>query len=143
MSKRDRTITQVEQFLRSKGASSLQVTQAIHRLSDLRYLNDHAYAQRWVNRRLAVRPMGEERLKAELQAKGISEALAARVTAEALREIDERVLAQRALQSAQRHDRRLTSSQMMRLLRQRGFSEETIDRMIEESRMNEEPVYEE
>lgn len=87
--------------------------------------------------------MGEERLKAELQAKGISEALAARVTAEALRETDEKALAQRALQSAQRHDRRLTSSQMVRLLRQRGFSEETIDRMIEESRMNEEPVYEE
>jgi len=87
--------------------------------------------------------MGEERLKAELQAEGISEALAARVTAEALREIDERVLAQRALQSAQRHDRRLTSSQMMRFLRQRGFSEETIDRMIEKFSINEETLYEE
>lgn len=87
--------------------------------------------------------MGEERLKAELQAKGISEALAARATAEAFRETDERVLARRALQSAQRHDRRLTSSQIVRLLRQRGFSEETIDRMIEASRMNEESVYEE
>jgi len=87
--------------------------------------------------------MGEERLKAELQAEGISEALAARVTAEALREIDERVLAQRALQSAQRHDRRLTSSQMMRFLRQRGFSEETSDRMIEKFSINEETLYEE
>lgn len=84
--------------------------------------------------------MGEERLKAELQAKGISETLAGRVTAEALREIDEWVLAQRAIQAAQRHGRRLTSSQMVRLLSQRGFSEETIDRMIEETR---EPVYEE
>jgi regulatory protein len=100
LAKRDRTITQVEQFLKSKGASSLQVTRTIHRLSDLRYLDDHAYAQRWINKRLAARPMGEERLKAELQAKGISEALAARVTAEAFRETDERVVAQRALQAA-------------------------------------------
>lgn len=87
--------------------------------------------------------MGEERLKAELQAKGISEVLAAQVTAEALREKDERLLARRALQAAQRRGCRLTSPQMVRLLRQRGFSEETIDRMIEEFRINEEPVYEE
>jgi regulatory protein len=143
LAKRDRTITQVEQFLRSKGASSLQVAQTIHRLSDLRYLNDHAYAQRWVNKRLAVRPMGEERLKAELQAKGISEVMAARVAAEAIRETDEKILARRALQAAQRHGRRSTSSQMMRFLRQRGFSEETIDRMIEKFSTNEETLYEE
>ena len=86
--------------------------------------------------------MGEERLKAELQAKGISEALAARVTAEAFRETDERVVAQRVLQAA-RQNRRLTLSQIVFLLRQRGFREETIDRMIEEFRINEEPVYEE
>jgi regulatory protein len=143
LARRDRTVAQVEQYLASKGASPFQVQQTVRRLSDLSYLNDYAYAQRWVDSRLAVRPMGGEGLKAELQAKGISEALAARVTAEALRVIDERILAQRALQAAQRHGRRLTSSQMVRLLRQRGFSEETIDRMIEESRINQELVYEE
>ena len=87
--------------------------------------------------------MGEERLKAELQAKGISEALAALVSAEAVRESDEEVLAHRAIQAAQRHGRRLPSSHMVRLLHQRGFREETIDRMIEEFRINEEPVHEE
>ena len=85
--------------------------------------------------------MGEERLKVELQAKGISEALAAQVAAEALRERDERGLARRALQAAQYRGHRLTSAQIGYLLRQRGFSEETIDRMIEES--NEESGYEE
>jgi len=85
--------------------------------------------------------MGEERLKVELQAKGISEALAAQVAAEALRERDERVLARCALQAAQHRGRRLTAAQIGYLLRQRGFSEETIDRMIEES--NEESGYEE
>ena len=143
LARRDRTVAQVEQFLRSKGASPLQVRQTVRRLSDLRYLNDYAYAQRWVDNRLASRPMGQERLKAELQAKGIAETVVDRVMAEALRKIDERVLAQRALQAAQRHGRRLASSQMARLLRQRGFSEETIDRMIGQSGISEEPVYEE
>lgn len=143
LARRDRTVAQVERFLASKGASPLQVRQTVRRLSDLTYLDDHAYAQRWVNNRLAVRPMGEERLKVELQAKGIAEALAAQVTSEALKEIDERLLAERTLQAAQRHGRRLTSSQMVRLLHRRGFSQETIDHMIENDGLREEPVYDE
>ncbi|MBX3329234.1 MAG: RecX family transcriptional regulator [Nitrospira sp.] len=143
LARRDRTVVQVERYLLSKGASPLQVRQIVRRLSDLSYLNDHAYAQRWIGNRLASRPMGRERLKAELQAKGIAETLADRVIADAFREADEEAVAHRALQTAQRHGRRLTRSQTMRLLRQRGFSEETIDRMIGQSRINEEPVYEE
>lgn len=140
---RDRTVAQVERYLASKGASPLQVRQTVRRLSDLTYLDDYAYAQRWVNKRLAVRPMGEERLKAELQSKGISEALVARVIAEALRQTDEKVLARCALQAAQRHGRRLTRSQTIHLLHRRGFSQEIIDRMIEEYGLREEPAHEE
>ncbi|MCS6294228.1 MAG: RecX family transcriptional regulator, partial [Nitrospira sp.] len=66
----DRTVIQVEQFLLSKGASAPQAKQTISRLSDLRYLDDRAYAGRWVESRLARQPMGRERLLAELQAKG-------------------------------------------------------------------------
>lgn len=112
-------------------------------MSDLSYLNDYAYAQRWVDNRLASQPMGQERLRAELQGKGIAETLADRVIADAFQEADEEAVARRALRAAQRHGRRLTRSQMIRLLRQRGFSQETIDRMIGEFGINEEPVYEE
>ena len=143
LARRDRTVVQVERYLLSKGASPLQVRQTIRRLSDLSYLSDYDYARRWVDNRLASRPMGQERLKAELQAKGIAETLADRVIAEAFREADEEAVAHRALQDAQRPGRRLTSPQMGRLLRQRGFSEETIDRMIRGGRINEESVYEE
>jgi regulatory protein len=115
----------------------------IRRLSDLQYLNDQAYAERWADRRLATRPMGEERLKAELQAKGIPDVSVGRVVADIFREVDEETLAHRAVKAVQRSGRLLTSSQMVRLLHQRGFREETIDRMIEEFRMNEEPIHEE
>ncbi|MEK9141354.1 MAG: RecX family transcriptional regulator, partial [Nitrospirota bacterium] len=79
LARRDRTMAQVEQFLRSKGALPVQIRHIIRRLSDLRYLDDHAYAQRWVERRLVSRPMGQVRIKAELQAKGIAETVADRV----------------------------------------------------------------
>jgi regulatory protein len=140
---RDRTVVQVERYLLSKGASPLQVRQTVRRLSDLSYLDDYAYAQRWVDNRLASRPMGQERLKVELQAKGIAETLANRVIADAFRDANEEAVAHRALQAAQRHGRRLTRSQTVQFLRQRGFSEETIDCMIGEFRINEEPVDEE
>ncbi|MGA6828382.1 regulatory protein RecX [Nitrospira sp. NS4] len=126
----DRTVAQVEQFLRSKGASPAQARQIIGRLSDLRYLNDRAYAERWVESRLTRRPMGRERLKAELQAKGIGEAVADEAIGTSLQEVDEEALARRALKARQRNGRRVTPVQAVRLLRQWGFEEETIDRII-------------
>lgn len=126
----DRTVAQVEQFLLSKGASVAQAKQAIGRLSDLRYLDDRAYAGRWVESRMARQPMGRERLSAELQAKGIQEAVAERAVQEALCEIDEETLARRALKAWQRKGRRVGVLQAVRLLRQWGFEEETIERTI-------------
>ncbi len=130
LARRDRTVAQVEQFLRNKGASPAQAKQTIGRLSDLRYLNDRAYAGRWVESRLSRQPMGRERLKAELQAKGIAEAVADGAIRDALRGVDEEALARRALKARQRRGQRLTAIQSLRLLRQWGFEEETIDRMI-------------
>ncbi len=143
LARRDRTIAQVAQYLTLRGASSRQVGQVIHRLSDLRYLDDHAYAQRWVDTRLSTRPMGRERLKAELLAKGISDGVAARVLAETFREVSEERLARRVLEVASRHGRRLPLSQLARLLQQRGFGEEVVDRMMAEFRGSEDGLDEE
>lgn len=126
----DRTVAQVEQFLLSKGASATQAKQTISRLSDLRYLDDRAYAGRWIESRLTRQPMGRERLLAELQSRGIGEAVAERAVQEALREIDEDTLARQALKGWQRKRQRVTVSQAVRLLRQWGFEEETIERTI-------------
>ncbi|MCC6140611.1 MAG: regulatory protein RecX [Nitrospira sp.] len=126
----NRTVAQVEQFLLSKGASASRAKQVIGRLSDLRYLDDRAYAERWIESRLARQPMGRERLLAELQGKGIQDALAENAIQDALRGTDEEALARRALKAWQRKGRRATLSQAVRLLRQWGFGEEAIERTI-------------
>jgi len=126
----DRTTAQVEHFLRARGASPAQVKHTIGRLSDLRYLNDRAYAERWIEACLARRPMGRERLEAELLAKGVPETVAGQAIRAALRDLDEEALARRVLLHVRRTGRQLTPVQSMRLLRQRGFEEETIERMI-------------
>jgi regulatory protein len=51
----DRTAAQVERFLTRKGASSAQAKQILSRLSTLRYLDDRAYAARWIETTLARR----------------------------------------------------------------------------------------
>ncbi len=126
----DRTVAQVEQFLLSKGASALQVKQTVGRLADLRYLDDEAYAGRWIESRVARQPMGRERLLAELQAKGIKEAVAEKALRDVLSKVDDETLAKQALKSWQRKGRRVTVLQAVRLLRQWGFEEETIERTI-------------
>lgn len=126
----DRTVAQVERFLLDKGASPAQARQTIGRLSDLRYLNDRAYAERWIESRLARQPVGRERLNAELQAKGIGEAVADEAIGAVLHDVDEETLARKALKARQRNGRRVTPVQAVRLLRQWGFEEDTIDRII-------------
>ena len=140
---RDRTSAQVEQFLESKGASSRQITQTIRRLCERHYLDDHAYAERWVERRLVSRPMGPERLTVELLGKGISDTLAAQVVAKTFRTVDEDVLAHRLLVEKFGESRRGTIPQVVRCLRQRGFTEDTIDRMVRVSHVKEEQAHDE
>lgn len=130
----DRTAAQVEHFLRNKGATPAQARQTVVRLSALRYLDDRAYVERWVEARLARQPMGRERLKAELLQKGIAESLAESILRKTLSAADEETWARRALWARERRSRKLTAIQAFRLLRQWGFEEESIERIIEERR---------
>jgi regulatory protein len=129
----DRTAAQVERFLTSKGASSGQIKQVITRLSALKYLDDRAYAARWVESTLERRPMGRDRLKNELMARGLGESLADVAIVEALRGIDEEALARQALRHKGRYRRPVPRQRKVSFLRQRGFAEETIERIIRDS----------
>jgi len=76
------------------------------------------------------RPIGREGLKSELLARGLSEALADEVIGDALQDVDEDTLARRALRMQRRNRPRLSPRQTASFLRQRGFAEETIERII-------------
>jgi regulatory protein len=130
LASRDRTAAQVERFLLHKGAAPAEVREIVGRLSRLRYVDDRAYAERWIEARLARRPMGRARLEAELLAHGVSDTLVGQAMREALRNLDEETLARCALSMTRRAGRRLTPGQAMRLLRQRGFEEETVERIM-------------
>jgi regulatory protein len=125
----DRTAAQVERFLTRKGASSAQAKQTLSRLSRLRYLDDRAYAARWIQATLARRPIGPERLKNELVNRGLSETVADEMTRKGLEEVDEETLARRAVFLQGRRGS-LLPQRVAGLLRRRGFAEDTIERII-------------
>jgi regulatory protein len=126
----DRTTTQVRAYLLHRGASPSQADRATRRLSDLKYLDDRAFAERWLDRQLNRQPMGPTRLQAELEARGVPGPLAEQVVREVLRGSNEDLLARRALAARRRTGRRLRPQDGARLLRQWGFDEEIIARII-------------
>jgi regulatory protein len=136
----DRTAAQVERFLATKGASPAEVKQVISRLSALRYLDDRAYAVRWLEATLARRPMARDRLRTELTAKGLAESLVDDTILEGLEGTDDDALARRALTMKGRDGGRLSLQRKVLLLRRRGFGEETIERIIGDCSGKERPT---
>lgn len=126
----DRTAAQVESFLLRKGASRGQMKETIRRLCDLRYLDDGAYAKRWVEARLTLRPMGQARLESELLAKGVPQTLVEGAVRDALQHVEEEALARQALHLRTRNGRQLLPRQAVSFLRRRGFTEETIKDLV-------------
>ncbi|HJT21878.1 MAG TPA: regulatory protein RecX [Nitrospira sp.] len=130
----DRTTAQVEALLRAKGAGPRETRTIVGRLQDLGYLDDRAYAERWIEGRLARKPMGIERLRYELLGKGLPEDLTDDAIRAQLGDIDEDTLARRALAMRQRRGGRLSPLHASYLLHRWGFAEETVARIIGEYR---------
>lgn len=128
----DRTTKQVEEFLRTRGASPAQIARTIRRLVTLRYLDDSAYAERRIASRLARGPFGTARLRAELLRRGLPEVVIDAALRRTPGEVDQDALARRAVGLKQRRGGRLSPQQTLRLLRQRGFDEDVISRIMGE-----------
>ncbi|MCG8352383.1 MAG: RecX family transcriptional regulator [Chloroflexales bacterium] len=69
---RPRSITEVRERLRRKAFGETSIEAAITRLTDLELLDDNAFAQFWVENRLACRPRGARALRDELRRKGVA-----------------------------------------------------------------------
>lgn len=129
----DRTASQIETHLLRTGATAAQARAVLAKLTALRYVDDEAYALRWAESRLRRVPMGKERLRAELLGKGLDEPVVERALAACYGGRDEESLGRAALSG--RNKRTKTSARKAAgFLRQRGFEEEVIERVIRHAR---------
>ena len=122
LARSDKTVAQIERALQAKGASEAQCRAVVRELERRGYLNDEAFAVRWAERALSHRPMGAQRLTAELLNRGFDESTVDRAVRRAFHGRSEEELACRALEGRVRS----TPNQLIRFLRQRGFDDDTI-----------------
>jgi regulatory protein len=134
LARKDRTEAQVRAYLARRGASTALTRKLIREFIRNGYVNDSGYAQRWALARLEKRPMGRERLQAELLAQGFGGALVTDTVERLYRGRSERELAQRLL--AGRRDVRMPRdlARAAGLLRRHGFNDETIEAIVREDR---------
>lgn len=97
----------------------------------LRYLDDEAFAARWIDRRLARMPMGRARLQEELLATGCPEHIVHATLRAIYRKVSERDLAMQVVTTAGQTTSAQALGRIARLLNQRGFDEDTIETVME------------
>ena len=127
LARSDKTRSQIERYLISRGAPLGSVATVLQRLEGRGYLNDTAYACRWAERRLAMKPMGRRRMTSELLQHGFTDRVAVVTIGLVYADVTETELAARAL--AQRGSRK-TQAQKGRFLHGRGFTGSTIARVL-------------
>ena len=130
LARSDRTTAQIERLLAVKGASPSQVRATVRLLRSLRYLDDVAFAARWIDRRLARIPMGRARLQEELLATGCPEPIVQSTLRIGYHKVSERELAMQVVRMAGRANSAQTVGRLTRLLHQRGFDEDTIETVM-------------
>jgi len=128
LARRDRTESQVTSFLRRRGVSAARIAGLRGRLRRLGYLNDDVFARRWAESRIARKPMGRLRLEAELLAQGLDRPVVLNTLGAVYGGRSERDLARDLLQT--RAGKALSQARQVRLLRNYGFSEETIELVL-------------
>ena len=131
LARSDRTTAQIERLLAAKGASPSQIRATVRRLMSLRYLDDEAFAARWIDRRLARMPMGRARLQEELLATGCPEHIVHATLRAIYRKVSERDLAMQVVTTAGQTTSAQALGRIARLLNQRGFDEDTIETVME------------
>lgn len=131
---RDRTSAELTDLLAAKGFGEAESRAAVDRLKEEGYLNDRRFAVAWARGRVHTKPMGSYRLRRELEIKGVDLELVREVL-EDIYEQGEESLARRAMQGKlARLGRRTGQSPSLpvaRFLQRRGFSSDTIRRLLQ------------
>jgi regulatory protein len=121
LARSDRTEAQVKGYLVRLGASAARAQALIRRFQERGYLDDAGYARRWARDRLTRKPMGRDRLEAELIAKGVTPLVAAETLDELYSDEHEQTLAETLARRA---------SVTPAFLRGRGFQEDVIEAVL-------------
>jgi len=130
---RRRSNSEMRGRLEEKGFPPAQVAATMGELERLRYLDDAAFAESYINDRINLRPAGRYLIRQELRAKGLDKTLIDQKLDELLDRERELSLARRVADKKRRllhtDDRRKAAAKLVGFLRGRGFSSEIISQL--------------
>lgn len=133
ISYRPRAAGELRTKLREKGYAPEAVDAAVARMQELRYLDDEAFAERWVESRQSSRPRSERMLKRELAQKGVDKETIERTIEEA--GVDEYgdalELARKKYESLRKEDRDVRYRRLTGFLGRRGYGYDIIRQVME------------
>lgn len=124
---RSRSRYEVQLHLRRKGMSEAEIQATLERLEDRGLLNDQAFAQMWVNDRMALRPRSRRQLEQELALKGIGRAIIQTVLNE-LPEDESMAALQRLVDKKRRIG--VDGQKLVQYLLRQGYPYELVKRVI-------------
>lgn len=130
LARRLRSRRELAHALRRRGVSRLTQLAVLEELERAGWIDDSRFARAWVRDRLALRPAGVRRLRAELAARGVDRAVIAAALAELLPAADEEEVALGQAKARLRRLRGLPPPVVRRRvaawLARRGFRSEVI-----------------
>jgi regulatory protein len=131
-----RSTGQVRQRLEKASFSEAAIAQVLGEFAQKHWLDDEAFARRWVEGRLGKRAMGPQRLAQELVRRGLAPETAERVLAEfagTLDDPEEMVALLRRQQGRYAGlEEERARRRMLDFLRRRGYAEEGAQRAVDQ-----------
>ena len=134
---RIRSSFEIVSKLEEKGFEQEIIKEVINYFSDLTLIDDHVFAQKWIESRLR-RPYGSNRIKQELKQKGLPKDIIETEIVKALhnddyKEIDiVRKLVRKRIEKYRGIDKTKIKQRVYGYLQRRGFSFEAITKVIRE-----------
>ena len=138
LSYRARSEKELNQRMRRSGIYQSTAKAVIKDLKRLHLIDDEEFARKFINDLIRRKPAGEFLLKAELQKRGISNAVIDRIIEQTFKEVSQVELARKGVQQwLSRHPRTPSNERrkqkVAQYLYQRGFSWSIIDEVLGES----------
>ena len=124
------------QRLKQKGHRGFIIARVIDELEEKKFLDDRAFAKLWIGDRITLKPTGKSLLVRELKSKGVADAVIEEAFDEFRGAYDEYEIAdpvaRRKAERLKGIDEEKAKKKLLNFLSRRGFSYNTIWRILKE-----------
>ena len=125
---RQRSLWEITDYLHRKEVADEDATKVIQKLSDYGYVNDHTFAEMWVQNRRLLKTTSRRKIALELQQKHVPSDIIEAALAEDKVDVDERNVIRELAE--RKRSRYADKQKLMQYLARQGFSYDDIKSVV-------------